>query len=156
MASGQGLAWRIPRRERGRVTPELHQRAKSVFLAACGLGSCDRGSFLDEQCAGDPELRAAVDALLANDANPLGFGDDGVRARLEGLFAEAEHSSAADAATCSPDPERIGRYRIVRKLGEGGFGTVYEAEQTEPLRRRVALKVVKPGMDSRSVLAGAD
>ncbi|MFG0306687.1 MAG: serine/threonine-protein kinase [Phycisphaerales bacterium JB040] len=50
-------------------------------------------------------------------------------------------------------PDRVGRYRVVRTLGEGGFGIVYEAEQTEPVRRRVALKLIKPGMDSKAVLA---
>jgi len=58
-------------------------------------------------------------------------------------------SSTEEAAP----PERVGRYRVVRTLGEGGFGIVYEAEQAEPVRRRVALKLIKPGMDSKAVLA---
>ncbi|MEL6499067.1 MAG: serine/threonine-protein kinase [Planctomycetota bacterium] len=52
-----------------------------------------------------------------------------------------------------PRPERIGSYRILEKIGEGGFGEVYEAEQTEPVRRRVALKIIKPGMDSQAIVA---
>ena len=52
-----------------------------------------------------------------------------------------------------PTPERIGKYRIVRKIDEGGMGVVYEAEQTEPIQRRVALKLIKAGMDSKKVIA---
>ena len=67
--------------------------------------------------------------------------------------------SPADASTktsrpaSESTPQRIGPYKILSKLGEGGFGLVYLAEQREPVRRRVALKVIKPGMDSRAVIA---
>ncbi len=61
-------------------------------------------------------------------------------------------ASLADTAALPP-PETIGSYRIVEPLGEGGFGIVYLAEQTHPVKRRVALKVIKPGMDSAAVLA---
>ncbi len=129
------------------MTPELHQRAKSIFLDACDLAPPERERFLYEHCAGDAELRAAVDALLAGDARSLNLGGSGVRGQMEGLIA------GAGDATIPPDPERIGRYRIIRKLGEGGFGSVYEAEQTEPLRRTVALKVIKLGMDTKHIIA---
>jgi eukaryotic-like serine/threonine-protein kinase len=59
----------------------------------------------------------------------------------------------ASAPTRSPYPDRIGPYRITRVLGQGGMGTVYEAEQLEPLRRTVALKVIRRGMDTDEVLA---
>ena len=154
MARSPGLAGRLSSRERGRVNPDLHQRAKSIFLDACDLAPPERERFLNEQCAGDTELRAAADALLESDANPLSLGGGaGIRAQLEGLVAGTEIGAGTANAALPPDPERIGCYRIIRKLGEGGFGYVYEAQQTEPLHRTVALKVIKPGMDTRQVIA---
>ena len=64
-----------------------------------------------------------------------------------------ESLSSATSLPAAPLPERIGRYRILGQIGEGGFGDVFEAEQTEPVRRRVALKVIKLGMDTKQVMA---
>jgi serine/threonine protein kinase len=68
-----------------------------------------------------------------------------------------DFSGASDVSTIepptAPTPKRIGPYRLLQRIGEGGMGEVWEAEQTEPVRRRVALKLIKPGMDSRQVLA---
>ena len=69
------------------------------------------------------------------------------------IGAEEAVTETIDTATAAAGDDDFGRYRIVRSLGEGGVGTVYLAEQREPIRRRVALKVVKPGMDTAQVLA---
>jgi WD40 repeat protein/predicted Ser/Thr protein kinase len=112
---------------------------KTLFLQALDLDPERRRAFLDEQCAGDAELRAAVEKLLLCDA----------RAESTPDFL---HSPAADARAIlapaeRPVPESIGRYRIVRRLGEGGMGVVYEALEGDP-PRPVALKVMRQGLDS--------
>jgi WD40 repeat protein/predicted Ser/Thr protein kinase len=115
------------------------ETVKALFLQALDLEPERRRAFLDEQCAGDAELRAAVEELLLCDAKAQSTPD----------FL---HSPAAEARTIltpaeRPVPESIGRYRIVRRLGEGGMGMVYEALQDDP-PRTVALKVLRPGFDS--------
>jgi eukaryotic-like serine/threonine-protein kinase len=112
---------------------------KALFLQALDLESDRRCAFLDEQCAGDADLRAAVEELLQCDAKAQSSPDF-----LQSPAADARAIlSAAEPAV----PAAIGRYRVVRRLGEGGMGTVYEAEEDDP-RRTVALKVMRPGLDS--------
>ncbi len=119
-------------------------RDDEIFAEAIELPLADRAAFLDRACAGDAALRARVDALLA--------GHDAA-----GAFLEA---SPVGRPTFPPRPalpeekpgDVIGRYTLVRKIGEGGCGVVYLAEQTTPVRRRVALKVIKLGMDTRQVI----
>src|SRR5262245_573000 len=120
-------------------------RANDLFLRAAEMGSPDaRRVFLDRECASDPALRAEVEALLeANDR--------------AGGFPEAPAPAAPPVATVeAPPAERpgaaIGPYKLLEQIGEGGFGIVYMAEQTAPVRRKVALKIVKPGMDTRQVV----
>jgi WD40 repeat protein len=96
-------------------------------------------AFLDEHCAGDPDLRRAVEELLHFDAKAQG-APDFLRGPAATLRAPLP---MADGAL----PASFGRYRVVRRLGEGGMGTVYEVEQDSP-RRSVALKVMRPGLDS--------
>jgi WD40 repeat protein len=121
-----------------------HGRAKEVFLRACELEPSARDVWLDRACAGDAELRADVDELLANDADPpaalVAADRGGAAGWLASGLAEEESASATI-------PERIGPYRVVRLLGRGGMGTVYEAEQESP-RRRVAIKVLSSGSGS--------
>jgi len=112
----------------------------------------ERAAFLDKACKHAPELRARVERMLA---------DEG---RAESFFTEqskaAEHSVHTIFVTPGPDDpateqggERIGRYKLLQRIGEGGFGSVWMAEQTEPVTRRVALKIIKQGMDTREVIA---
>src|SRR5262249_5375976 len=115
------------------------ESVKALFLQAADLDSQRRGAFLDEACAGAPHLRAAVEELLAFDAQ--------ARAATDFLRSPAARARAALPMTEGAGPASIGRYRVVRRLGEGGMGTVYEAEQDDP-RRTVALKVMRPGLDS--------
>jgi WD40 repeat protein/predicted Ser/Thr protein kinase len=115
------------------------ESVKAVFLQAADLDPQRRGAFLDEACAGAPELRAAVEELLHFDAK--------ARSAPDFLRSPAADVRAALPMTEGAVPASIGRYRVVRRLGEGGMGTVYEAEQDDP-PRTVALKVMRPGFDS--------
>ncbi|MBL8863687.1 MAG: protein kinase [Planctomycetes bacterium] len=125
------------------MSSERHARAKEIFLAACDLDAAPRAAFVEERCAGDRELLDAVHELLANDAHPLASLDQPVAERLAAELFEDDHEL--------PPPERIGSYRVIRLLGRGGMGAVYEVEQENP-RRRVALKIVATGAGSRGSL----
>ena len=104
------------------------------------LPLADRAAFLDRACAGDAARRARVEALLASyDA-------------AEHFLEESATEKLARAAEGKPG-DVIGHYTLIRKIGSGGCGVVYLAEQTEPLRRRVALKIIKLGMDTENVIA---
>ena len=114
-----------------------------LFLQATDIDPADRGAFLDEQCAGDPDLRTAVEDLLRFDAEAESDPDF-----LPSPAADGGRTAAKVGAWA---PTFIGRYRILRLHGEGGMGTVYEAEQDNP-RRTVALKVIRPGLVSTELL----
>jgi serine/threonine protein kinase/tetratricopeptide (TPR) repeat protein len=128
-------------------TPSSASRLIEVFNAAGELPPGEeRRRFLDGACGDDHALRAEVEQLL-------GAGEAGAE-----FLNTAAHDSGAEKTivtrALSEQPgEHLGAYKLLEKIGEGGFGTVWVAEQERPLRRRVALKVLKPGMDSRQVLA---
>src|SRR5215472_3206942 len=103
-----------------------------------------RHAFVDQACAGDAALRANLEELLRSVESAGGFLAN--PKRIAG-------SSAAPSPSQEREGDRIGRYKLLQKIGEGGCGIVYMAEQTEPVRRRVALKVIKLGMDTVSVIA---
>jgi len=117
---------------------------REIFEAAIDLPPERRAAFLDEACAGDGALRARVERLLTAADEPSGFLDAPTLDR------------AAAGATAGPG-EQVGdvidRYKLLEVIGEGGFGTVYMAEQREPVQRRVALKIIKLGMDTKQVIA---
>ena len=123
---------------------QLESMAEDLFQRAADLPTWERERFLWESDA--PEaVKARVAALL----DALGSDDHAEGRRAVSLDDPVWAPSGADA-----DPADIGpRFRIIRTLGEGGFGTVYLAEQIEPITRLVAVKVIKPGMDTRQVLA---
>jgi serine/threonine protein kinase len=116
---------------------------ESIFAHASELASsAERDAYLDQACADSPTLRAAVESLLLADARS---GD---------LLDLPERSAAAVELTRVEKPgATIGPYELVREIGEGGMGVVWMAEQLRPVRRKVALKIIKPGMDSRRVIA---
>lgn len=122
--------------------------AESIFHEARAIASPDeRARFLDRACAGDDALRAEVESLLSaldEAGSYLSRPEDMVTAL------------STPERTGEDIPEHIGRYHVLQRIGEGGFGEVYEAEQREPVRRRVALKILKPGLDSRAILARFD
>ncbi len=117
---------------------------KSIFLAALEKGSADaRAAYLDQACAGDTPMRAQLEELLA------------AHDRLDSLPPEPAANIAPTIAQPGPSlPGRvIGPYKLLQQIGEGGMGAVYMAEQTRPVQRQVALKLVKPGFDNRQVIA---
>src|SRR6516225_9694381 len=116
---------------------------EEIFSAALEIEGRDaRSAFLDQAC-GDPELRHRVERLLARDAQASGFLESPV----------APPAATADEPAISESPGTIvGPYKLMEQIGEGGFGVVFMAEQQRPVRRKVALKVLKPGMDSRQVI----
>src|SRR3954468_17576337 len=117
---------------------------KSIFLRAIEVASAEgRWSFLDAACGDNRRLRDEIEALLAAHERPLGLLDepDIVRPTVDMPVAQERPGGS------------VGPYKLLQVIGEGGMGTVYMAEQTEPVRRLVALKLINAGMDSRQVLA---
>jgi len=128
-------------------------RVKSLFLAASDLADpAERADYLDRECGGDTELRARVEALLrANDAAPLPPADagDGTSAYIPDRESQTEEHGDPTARVGSI---LAGKYKLIEEIGEGGMGRVYMAQQIEPVKRAVAVKVIKAGMDSKAVL----
>ncbi|HTA28903.1 MAG TPA: serine/threonine-protein kinase [Candidatus Cybelea sp.] len=120
-------------------------RDVEVFTEALQKPPRERAAFLERACAGDTSLRQRVEILLqAHEA----AGDF--------LGEPASRLPAADPpgiVTGEKPGDRIGRYKLLQQIGEGGCGVVFMAQQEQPVHRRVALKVVKPGMDTKSVIA---
>ena len=124
------------------MSPRAWQETERLFVAAAELRPDARGAFLDEHCP--PELRAEVEALLAHD----GLGE----AMVDRIVGGAALALQPDTATLHPG-ERIGPYRVVREIGHGGMGTVYEAvREDRQFDQRVAIKVVSGGLESGLVL----
>jgi serine/threonine protein kinase len=115
---------------------------EEIFHEALARNPADRAAYLDHACAGDPALRAAVQALLRANVGASGFMASPGSAVTVDLPADAEAPGTV-----------IGPYKLLEQIGEGGMGTVWMAQQTEPVKRVVALKLVKAGMDSRQVVA---
>ncbi|MBY0504804.1 MAG: serine/threonine-protein kinase [Bryobacteraceae bacterium] len=130
-------------------SPERHQRIGELFDAALGQPAPSRATFLRAACGDDLELLTAVQRLLENDLETDTFLDP-ILARKDVIAALSEPGPGAPSPA---PPATIGSYHLERPLGEGGMGTVYLATQTHPIRRQVALKVIKPGMDSKQVIA---
>jgi tetratricopeptide (TPR) repeat protein/serine/threonine protein kinase len=114
----------------------------NIFCDALELSSpAERSAYLKIACADDPELRRRVERLLEAHAEANSF-----------LDAPPVVATSCDLPTASPG-SCIGPYKLLEEIGEGGFGIVFMAEQQQPIRRKVAIKVIKPGMDTRQVIA---
>ena len=115
---------------------------ETLLAAALEISGADeRRAYLDRACGGDVALRKEVESLLAADEQAGGF-----------MNAQAGHPTIPFPPNERPGA-RIGRYKLLEQIGEGGFGVVWMAEQEEPVRRRVALKIIKLGMDTKEVVA---
>jgi len=124
------------------------EREIEVFNAALELPAAERATYLDEVCAGDAALRQRVEELLQAGDKADGF--------LESPAAVPPRPGGTVRLAVVPAEkpgDRIGRYKLLQQIGEGGCGVVYMAEQEEPVSRRVALKVIKLGMDTKQVVA---
>jgi WD40 repeat protein/serine/threonine protein kinase len=126
------------------MTPSQdHEQA--LFHAAIHLHGHSRLVFLEQVCAGDADLRQRVEALLAAQENQQSLPQPEITGQASTVLMESTSEEGPGTV--------IGRYKLLEKIGEGGFGAVYAAEQREPVKRRVALKLIKLGMDTRQVVA---
>lgn len=114
--------------------PSQEIEEEDLFAAALALPACERGAYLMRACHFDLDLMERLTVLIA------AFGE-------AGTFVREASASTHESAT------RIGPYRLLRELGEGGCGIAYLAKQTAPVKREVAVKVIKPGMDTKAVIA---
>ena len=113
---------------------------REIFLAALDLPANERSASIDEACAGDSHLLARVRELLSAH-------------EVERDFLDASAVPISSQVLAEQAGSTVGRYRLLEQIGEGGFGVVYMAEQREPVRRKVALKIIKLGMDTKQVVA---
>ena len=126
--------------------PPSPKNEEEIFQIASDMPAPERTAYLRTACEGQPALRQRVERLLGS------HDDGGFMQRSSDRNDSPELE--AELARLKPEEgeDRIGHYRLLQKIGEGGFGTVWMAEQLEPVRRRVALKIIKPGMDTKEVL----
>jgi serine/threonine protein kinase/WD40 repeat protein len=133
-------------RENG-LLPRPVMNEEEIFYEALARNDPEvQAAYLEEVCAGDLALRASVDALLRANVGATSFLDRPVLAPY--LTLTVDEPLAAERPGSA-----IGPYELLEQIGEGGFGVVFLAEQTQPVRRKVALKILKPGMDTRQVVA---
>jgi serine/threonine protein kinase/Icc-related predicted phosphoesterase len=116
-----------------------------IFTEALQLPPAARPEYIDRTCAGDENLHRKVQALLR--------ANDRAGRFLEELPTAFAGERVQQVGAIEKPGDRIGRYQLLKQIGEGGWGIVFLAEQKEPVRRQVALKVIKPGMDTKSVIA---
>src|SRR5580698_2396271 len=148
LASWPGLCYTVPASD---SMSDPNQVEDALFAAAWHLPTQQRTPFLINVCGTNADMRQRLEARLAEQTPAADSTSD----------SESDTEFDADATITSEGVlpreemigETIGRYKLVEKLGEGGFGTVYVAEQSEPVRRRVALKITKLGMDTKRVVA---
>lgn len=127
---------------------------ETLFIEALEIADpAGRAVFLDQACAGNPDLRGRLDRLLAEHAQAGSFLGTSAALPKTGPLAAPAGDTTNALPTARPDGGVIGPYKLVEVIGEGGMGTVWLAQQQEPVKRLVALKVIKAGMDSKQVLA---
>ncbi len=122
------------------IKPETNDL--NLFTEAVQLPAAERAAYLKKACDGDDEVRGRVEALLSAHAKAAEFLERG----------PAEGGGRTPMPGEKPG-DQVGRYKLLQQIGEGGCGVVFMAEQEEPVRRTVALKLIKPGMDTKTVIA---
>src|SRR6516162_9948883 len=131
------------------------RRVKELFVAALDFNEPQaRAAFLERECTGDAELRQRVDMLLQAHDQPFAALDQPLAAvpRVYPVASKLRVALPSEPAE-KPGVAVAGRYKLLKQIGEGGMGRVWVAEQTQPVRRKVALKLIKAGMDSKTVLS---
>ncbi|MBC8354729.1 MAG: serine/threonine protein kinase [Planctomycetes bacterium] len=123
----------------------MKNRAQEIFEDACDLDAANRLTLLRDACGDDIALRDEVDSLLA--------AHDGAGKFMSSATSEFVEPAPVEQSIPEEPGKMVGRYKLLEVIGEGGFGVVYMAQQTEPIRRRVALKIIKLGMDTKQVVA---
>jgi serine/threonine protein kinase len=121
-------------------------REEELFAAALALPAAERRSYLERACGGDAALLQRIHGLLDAFGAAAQFMEDQPWAAARQSIQE--RTSRPEEAV----GDRVGAYRLLQELGEGGWGVVYLAEQVAPVQRQVALKIIKLGMDTRSVV----
>jgi tetratricopeptide (TPR) repeat protein/serine/threonine protein kinase len=116
---------------------------EALFDQLLTMPASSRAAFLEKACAGEPQQRQRLEVLLHAHEHPGSF----LQAPLSAQVATVDEPMTERPGTV------IGPYKLMEQIGEGGMGLVFVAEQQQPIRRRVALKVIKPGMDTRQVIA---
>jgi serine/threonine protein kinase len=129
------------------MTNDTHQREAALFDAAAQLREPQRSDYLDQSCGGYDSLRQRLLALLRAHENTDSFLERPLQT------PGSETTLPLSIALAEKPGDKIGRYKLLQQIGEGGCGVVYMAEQEEPVRRRVALKIIKLGMDTKQVIA---
>jgi len=129
------------------IPPDM--REEWITRQARQRPGAERAVFLDGACGGDAALRERLEWLVATPDQPEEVLADGIDAATVKATLKRDLADAPDEAV----GQTLGRYKLLERVGEGGCGVVYVAEQTEPVRRRVALKVIKLGMDTKQVVA---
>src|SRR5262245_25135951 len=129
------------------------KRARDLFMSIADLPEAERAAALAKECGDDAALQREVEVLLRADAEAGGFmasptGDEGEASMLSIHF-----ETGTDPVRTEQPGKLIGPYKLLELIGEGGFGTVWMAEQREPVKRRVAIKLIKLGMDTKQVFA---
>lgn len=128
--------------------PAWNPKANDIFLNALEISTPEgRRAFIEQACGSEAELRAQVDSLIAASQKAGSFLESPAPAIDDGVGATINQLPLEKPGT------QIGPYKLLQQIGEGGMGVVYMAEQKEPVRRKVALKLIKPGMDTRQVVA---
>src|SRR5262245_51222021 len=131
-----------------RTMPRPLQNLDEIFHAALEISDpVKRAGFLDDACAGAKDLRHRIETLLCAALAADDFF------KMGQVLPEAEPGdSALSELSAEKTGTQIGSYRLLEKIGEGGFGIVYRAQQSAPVEREVALKIIKLGMDTREVI----
>src|SRR5262245_57846219 len=124
---------------------------ESIFTAALEIENQDqRRAFLDAACGPDAILRAEIESLLRHDEMADGFIEGSAVVIPPTIYLHPDTPRSTSTVTEGPGTV-IDHYKLLERIGEGGFGVVFMAEQSQPIRRKVALKILKPGMDTHEV-----